>query len=197
MRRKAGRRWFTGEPIAPAARQRGSTGGSPEWRPAHGFYRAVLFGHRWRESQRRQRESLRREVAGGEDPTLAVWSLSDYCTIEVGFSWPDSQYSGMICSQIPMVTYSMLCSKVGELYTIYISTIVIELIWSLDPGWIQTQRWLCYTGNLNFRVEPAWQLDFRLNYLLNFLNNYAHNLKQSCSPLFGLQLWCGDLGQKP
>jgi hypothetical protein len=43
-------------------------------------------------------------------------------------SWRDSQCLGLICSQIPMVTYSMLCSNVGERYTTYISTIVTELI---------------------------------------------------------------------
>jgi hypothetical protein len=40
-----------------------------------------------------------------------------------------------------------------------------------------------------------WQPDFRLNYLPFLLNNYAYTLKQSCSPLLGLQVWCGDLGQ--
>jgi hypothetical protein len=46
---------------------RGEYGGeSPEWRPAHGFYLAVLSGHWWRESQRRRRESRRRSVVGGE-----------------------------------------------------------------------------------------------------------------------------------
>jgi hypothetical protein len=34
----------------------------------------------------------------------------------------------LIFSQIPMVTQPKLCSKVGELYTTYISTIVTELI---------------------------------------------------------------------
>jgi hypothetical protein len=100
-------------------------GGSPEWSPAHRWRRfplpAMLSVSLQRESGRWQHESLRREVTGDERATLAVWSLSGYCTIEVGFSWPDGQYSGMICPQILMVTYSMLCSKVGELYTIYIS----------------------------------------------------------------------------
>jgi hypothetical protein len=97
---------------------------------------ADLSSYWRRESQRQRRESLRREVAGGEDPTLAVWSLSGYSTIEVGFSWPDSQCLGLICSQIPIVTYSMLCSKVRELQTSNNSTIGIELIWALDKGWI-------------------------------------------------------------
>lgn len=48
-----------------------------------------------------------------------------------------------------------------------------------------------------FQHGPAWQPNLRLNYLCLFLNNYAFLLKQSCSPMFGLQLWCGDLGQKP
>jgi hypothetical protein len=42
-----------------------------------------------------------------------------------------------------------------------------------------------------------WQPDFRPNYLPFLLNNYAYTLKQSCSPLLGLQVWCGDLGQEP
>jgi hypothetical protein len=90
----------------------------------------------------------------------------------------------------------MLCSKVGELYTIYNSTIGVELIWALDQSWIHTQSWLCYTENLNLTMEPAWQPNFRLNYLWIFLNNWAYTLKQSCPPIIGLQLWCGYLGQK-
>jgi hypothetical protein len=108
--------------------------------------------------------------------------------------WTDRATWSMIYSQICMATHPKLCSKIVELQTSNNSTIGIELIWSLDQGWIHTQRWLCYTENLNFRVEPAWQPDFRLNYLWILLNNWAHTLKQSCSPMIELQTWCGDLG---
>ena len=46
-----------------------------------------------------------------------------------------------------------------------------------------------------FSSGRDWQPDFELNYLSNTLNNYAYHLKQSCSPLIDLQIWCGDLGQ--
>jgi hypothetical protein len=59
-----------GELISTSRKARGGGGGydgeSPEWRPAHGFYLAVLSGHWWRKSQRRQRESWRISVVGGE-----------------------------------------------------------------------------------------------------------------------------------
>jgi hypothetical protein len=118
-----------------------------------------------------------------------------YCTIRVPIQSPDSHSLEPNFSKVSLVTHSTLCSKVSELQTSYNSTIGIGLIWALDQGLIQPQRWLCYTENLNFRVKPAWQSNFRLYYLQYFLNNNAHILKQSCSPMLGLQVWCGDLGQ--
>jgi hypothetical protein len=51
---------------AQAARQRGSTGGFTGVPSSAWLYRAVLSGHRRRESQQRWRESQRRSVVGGE-----------------------------------------------------------------------------------------------------------------------------------
>jgi hypothetical protein len=109
------------------------------------------------------------------------------------FSWPDSLSSGPIFSQFPMASYPKICIKVVELQTSYTSAIGIELSWALDPGWILVQRWLCYIVSLKFRVQSAWQPDFRLNYLQFFHNNLAYTLKQNCSPMLGLQIWCGAL----
>jgi hypothetical protein len=133
----------------------------------------------------------RRRAGGGIFFSLCIvpWRWS--------FWWTDRASLGHIFSYFQMATHPVTYSKVVELYTIYNSTIGVELIWALDWGWIHTQIWLCYTENLNLRMEPDWQPNFRLNYLHYFLNNYAHTLKQSCSPMIGLQFWCGDLGQKP
>jgi hypothetical protein len=48
-----------------------------------------------------------------------------------------------------------------------------------------------------FQTKPVWQPDFRLKYLWIFLNKWAYNLKQSCSPLIGLQTCGGHFGQNP
>ena len=43
----------------------------------------------------------------------------------------------------------------------------------------------------------AWQSNFRQDYLPISHKNKACTLEQIYSPLNALQLWCGDLGQKP
>jgi hypothetical protein len=76
-RRAAGRRRFTGEPIAQPQRKRGSHGESPELSPGGGFYLAASSDHRRRESQRRRRESQRRLVVGGEGLPCCRSDLSE------------------------------------------------------------------------------------------------------------------------
>jgi len=112
-------------------------------------------------------------------------------------SAPDSHSLGPNLSKVSLVTHSTLCSKVLKLQTSYNSTIGMKLIWALDQGLIHTQSRPCYTEKLSFRMNPAWQSNLGWDFLQFFLNNNAHTFKQSCSPMFGLQLWCGDLGQKP
>ena len=102
------------------------------------------------------------------------------------FRAPDSQHLGSIFSQIYMVTYSMLCSKVGELQISYKFVIAAMGRFLLDHSWIYAQSLSGYTVCLKIQTLVTWQSNFGLNYLLNFLNNYAHTLKQNCSPLIGL-----------
>jgi hypothetical protein len=55
------------------------------------------------------------------------------------FRAPDSQHLGSIFSQIYMVTYSMLCSKVGELQISYKFVIVAMGRFLMDHSWIYAQ----------------------------------------------------------
>jgi hypothetical protein len=136
-------------------------------------------------------------VIGGETCCAGILIYRVHCTMAIShqMNWQSDLEHDLL--PIPNDNSSQAHSKIVELQTSNNSTIGIELIWALDQGWIHTQSWLCYTGNLNFRMEPTWQPNFRLNYLQFILNNWAHILKQSCSPMIGLQLWYGNLGQKP
>ena len=67
--------------------------------------------------------------------------------------WTDRASLSHFFFYFQMATHPVTYSKVVELYTIYNSTIGTELIWSLNQGWIQPQRCLCYTKNLNFRIN--------------------------------------------
>jgi hypothetical protein len=130
-------------------------------------------------------------------PALAIWSGSGTVPWESSFSAPDSQVLGQFSSQISMATSPSLCIKVVVLHTSYKSTIGIKLSWALDHAQNWAWSWCLSTVSLKIQTLTAWQPDFEHDYLQIFLNTYAHTLKQSCSPLFGLQFWCGDLGQKP
>jgi hypothetical protein len=199
-RRKAGRRWFTGEKICSSRKAAECGGESPEWPPAHrrrgSLPRDVIHPTRvWILAPVTQ---ITARLIGGEIfLALAIWSGADTVPWEMVFSQSDRPFLNMIFSQTCMATHTKLCSKIVGLQTGYIFVIATMVQFLINQAWIHNQSWLCYTEHLNFRVEPAWQPNFRLNYLQYFLNNYAHTLKKSCSPMIGLQFWCGDLGQKP
>ena len=129
-------------------------GGSPECRPAHGFYRAALSGHRRRESQRRRRESQRRSVVGGEGLSCCRSDLSE--SLYHGayfFSKPDSHSLGQDFFQISVATQTKLCSKVIDLLTSYKFVIDAMGRFMLDHRGIFAQSLCGYTVSLKIQTQ--------------------------------------------
>jgi hypothetical protein len=135
------------------------------------------------------------EIIGGEKLS---WR-PDLFQITVPWRSPFSQSVslclGWIFSQFYVVTWSSLFSKVialGSSYNLGIATLGKFL---LDHAWIRAQSSCSCTVSLKFRLQTAWQPIFGCIFLQFLHNNHAYSLKQSYSPLIGLQYWCGDLGK--
>ena len=68
---------------------------------------------------------------------------------------------------------------------------------SLDPLQNRAQSSCHNTVNLYFRLQAAWQSIFDWVFLQISHRIMAWILKQSCSPIIGLQTCCGHFGQIP
>ena len=108
-------------------------------------------------------------------------------------SAPDSHSLGPNLSKVSLVTHSTLCSKVLKLQTSYNSTIGIELIWALDPNQNRAQSSPHSTVTLKFNFKQSDSPSLIGVFLQISHKTMAWILKQSCSPMIGLQLWCGHL----
>jgi hypothetical protein len=91
----------------------------------------------------------------------------------------------------------MICSKVVVLSSIYIFAIMCTHKKSLDPLQNRAQNSSQNTVSLNFRPQAVWQSNLGWDFLHISHKNMAWILKQSCSPIIGLQTCCGHFGQKP
>jgi len=112
-------------------------------------------------------------------------------------SAPDSHSLGPILSKVSLVTHSTLCSKVSKLQTSYNSTIGIELIWALDPNQNRAQSSPHSTVTLKFNFKQSDSPSLIGVFLQISHKTMAWILKQSCSPMIGLQTCCGHFGQIP
>jgi hypothetical protein len=160
------------------------------WPATLSTYPEYKSGHRWHKSSRR-------DVAGGEAVALAISSISAIVPSRSVSGRPDRALWSSIFSQIHMATWSTLCSKIVEQYTIYNIAIWCCHKKPLDHVWNWAWSWCQSTVSLKIQTLTAWHPDFEHDYLQIFHKNMACTLKQNCSPLFALQLWCGALGQKP
>jgi hypothetical protein len=143
-------------------------------------------------------EFWRREVAGGEG--LSHWRSDpsrDTVPWRGSFWWTDRASLGHIFSNICMRTSSTLCT------ISYRPTVNLQLCHNAYHQIVTESHSKSSSkftpSHCYWKFSPgiAWQPDFEGDYLQFFLNNYAYTFKQSCSPMIGLQFWCGDLGQKP
>jgi hypothetical protein len=146
----------------------------------HGEQRSTAAGHRRR--------------AGVESGSSAV---NTYCTMKNThqMNWHgDLEYNFL----------QILCGdQANSLYQSYTSIIHLQLCYKAYHQIVNeahskaSSKFIPSHCHWKFSPGIAWQPDFEPNYLWIFLNNWAHTHKKSCSPLFSLQVWCGDLGQKP
>jgi hypothetical protein len=150
---------------------------------------ATRILQRWRESRRGS--SAVRFLA------LAVWSSSGTVPWRARFSYPDRATSGQFFSNFCITTSSSLCTKVADQCSSYNVSITTIAKFLLNHVQICAQSSCSAVSVWKFRLKMTWQPDFECDYLQILHNNLAYTLKQNCSPLFALQLWCGALGQKP
>jgi hypothetical protein len=109
-------------------------------------------------------------LRAGRSPAVSTqrWQSDPFRSLYHGehlFRAPDSQHLGSIFSQIYMVTYSMLCRKVGELQINYKFVIAAMGRFLLDHSWIHAQSLSGCTVCLKIQTLVTWQSNFRLNYL--------------------------------
>jgi hypothetical protein len=195
MRRKAGRRWFTGELIRSSRKAEGAATVS-HW----SYPQGVAFT--WRPYR----------VIGDANPTAVAWITARSSVVKIfcrGRSdpqpstvpWrvfvrqPDRATSGKFLSIFLLTTSSSVCTKVVDQCSSYNVAITTIAKFLLNHVQICAQSSCSALSVWNIRLKMIWQPNFGSAYLQFLHNNYAHTLKQRCSHLLGLQVWCGDLRQ--
>jgi hypothetical protein len=134
-------------------------------------------------------------IVGGEDSALAVWSISGHCTMasSIQMNWQ---------SDLRLDFLQILLGNSSEALQQNCSPIYhLHLCYSI-PRQILTGLWSKWLTNLvlghcqsEIQTSTTWQPDFECDYLQILHNDLAYTLKKICSPLLGLQIWCGDLGK--
>jgi hypothetical protein len=129
-------------------------------------------------------------VISGEVP----WSWSGYCTIA-------QLHQSVWQSRFGVDLLPILCSdRTNSLYQSYSLINQLSLCYMVHPQKVtksypkSNTKFIQSHCHWKFRLKMTWQPDFGSDYLQFLHNNYAYTIKQSCSPLIGLQIWCGDLG---
>jgi hypothetical protein len=131
----------------------------------------------------------------------------------------DSRAGGLIQCRHCTIRSSIQCTWQSRLRAGFLQIFHGNSPKALQKSWRATNHLqFCHRSNSQIPIESSlnscpkslqlhcqseiqtlttWQLDFECDYLQFLHNNLAYTLKQNCSPMLGLQIWCGDLRQKP